>query len=595
MTITNRIQALRASMKHANIDAYIVPSADFHQSEYVGAHFKSRAFITGFTGSAGTAVITSDKAYLWTDGRYFIQAEQQLEGTDIELCRMGNVGVPTIVELLTKVLAEGSTLGFDGRVISVSEGQSYEEIMNTKNGHIRYDLDLIDSIWQDRPSLSAKPAFHLDEQYTGASTASKLTEIRNVMKEKKATSHIITSLDDLCWIFNFRGQDVKYSPMVLGYAIIHMDTVDLFIDEEKLDDNILADLAANHVRYFPYNDIYNYVTNFTSDNACLMDLARLNYSLYKNIPAGVQRIEAENPTILMKSLKNEVELENIRIAHIKDGIAVTKYMRWLKMNIGKIPMTEMSASDKLVAFREEQENYMWPSFAPICGYKEHAALCHYEALPETNKELQTEGLFLNDTGGNYNEGSTDITRTIALGELTSEEKLHFTVVTKSMLALANATFIEGIAGYNLDVLARQPFWDLGLDYNHGTGHGVGYLLSIHEGPASFRWRANGGGSTPLAEGMVLTDEPGIYIAGSHGIRTENELIVRKGIKNDYGQFMYFEPITFVPIDLDAIDVSILNDTDKKYLNDYHAQVWAKLSPHLNSEEQDWLKEYTRAI
>ncbi|MFI3208214.1 MAG: aminopeptidase P family protein [Eubacteriales bacterium] len=594
MKITTRIQELRALMANENVDAYIVPSADFHQSEYVGSHFKSRAFITGFTGSAGTALVTKEDAFLWTDGRYFLQAEQQLEGSGITLCRAGEPGVPTTPDYIAS-LTDVTTLGFDGRVLSVAEGQEYEAIMKEKNGAIRYDLDLIDQVWTDRPSLSTEPAFHLPEKYTGESTEVKLVRIREAMKEANANVHIITSLDDFCWTFNFRGNDVKYSPLVLGYAVIYMDSAHIFVDENKFTEEIKGNLIANHVICHPYNDVYEYVTTFTSDDTLMIDPSKLNYALYNNIPADATRIEMANPTILMKAMKNELELENIKIAHIKDGIAVTKYMRWVKLNVGKIPMTELSASAKLEELRAEQEGFLWPSFAPICGYKEHAAIVHYESSPETDIELKPEGLFLNDTGGNYNEGSTDITRTFALGTLTADEILHFTTVAKSMLSLANAKFVYGVCGFNLDAFARQPFWELGLDYNHGTGHGVGYLLNIHEGPAGFRWRIRPTEAIPLSKGMILTDEPGLYIAGSHGIRTENELVVCEGVKNEYGQFMYLEPVTFVPIDLDAIDPSIMSDTDKNLLNAYHAQVWEKISPFLDAEEQAWLKEYTRAI
>lgn len=595
MTITKRIQALRALMAEKNIDCYIVPSADFHQSEYVGDYFKSRAFITGFTGSAGTALITTDSAYLWTDGRYFIQAAEQLEGSGVSLCRMNEPDVPTIPEFIKNTLTEGSTLGFDGRVISLADGLQYDEIMKEKNGSIIYDFDLIDLVWTDRPALSNAPAFHLTEKYTGATTASKLEAIRQKMTAANTTSHIITSLDDICWLFNFRGDDVKFSPLVLGYAIIHMESADLFIDSEKFNEEINANLNENNVTYHPYNGIYDFVKDFTAKDAIMIDPTKFNYALYNNIEEVVTKIEMANPSILIKAMKNEVELENIRIAHIKDGVAVTKYMRWLKLNIGKIPMTEISASDQLEAFRAQQENFLWPSFSPICAYKEHAALCHYGATKETDKELLPEGLFLNDTGGNYYEGSTDITRTIALGPITEEEKLHFTLVAKGMLNLANAKFVYGLCGFNLDILARQPFWEYGLDYNHGTGHGVGYLLNIHEGPAGFHWKLRSNERTPLEEGMLLTDEPGIYIGGSHGVRTENEFVVRKGEKTNYGQFMYFETVTFVPIDLDAIDISILTDVDKERLNAYHAQVWEKISPYLDEEEKTWLKEYTRAI
>ncbi len=595
MSIMNNLTALRSAMKEKNIDAYLIPSADFHQSEYVGEHFKSRAFITGFTGSVGTALVTLESAYLWVDSRYFIQAELELEGSDIILHRIGNPGVPTIPDFLTQILPESATLGFDGRVVSVTDGLQYEKILASKNGSIICDYDLINPIWTDRPELSKEPAFYLEEKYTGASTADKLAFIRQEMSKMNATAHIITSLDDVCWVFNYRGNDVKFSPLVLSYTIIYMDHVELFIDESKLNDEIKANLIANAVTLLPYNDIYNKVKNFSSESTLMIDPIKLNYALYSSLSQDVTRVEIDNPTILKKSTKNATELGNIRNAHIKDGVAVTKYIHWVKTNIGKIPMTELSACAKLEEFRQEQEGYLWQSFAPICAYKEHAAICHYNSTPETNVELKPEGLFLNDTGGNYLEGSTDITRTLALGPITDDERQHFTLVAKSMLSFANTKFLFGTCGFNLDIVARRPFWELGLDYGHGTGHGVGYLLSIHEGPVNFNWRVPSNKKVPLHEGMVLTDEPGIYIAGSHGIRTENELVVRKCLANEYGQFMDFEVITFVPIDLDAIDSSMLNETEKALLNNYHSQVWDKISPYLTREEQAWLKEYTRAI
>lgn len=577
------------------IDAYLIPSADFHQSEYVGDYFKSRAFISGFTGSAGFALMTCEQACLWTDGRYFIQAEQELEGTGVDLFRMGNDGVPTLTEYITNTLPKGATLGFDGRVISAVEGLNYETLLHEKNGSIRYDLDLISDIWTDRPALSNEPAFHLSEEYTGTSTETKLVAIREKMSVENVTAHVVTSLDDLCWIFNIRGNDISFSPMVLAYAIIYMDRVSLFIDEDKLNDEIRLDLSKNQITYFPYNHIYDYVKNFTSNDSLMIDPAKINYTLCKNIPSETTRTEIDNPSTLMKAAKNETELKNIRAAHIKDGIAVTKYMRWVKSNIGIIPMNEISCAAKLESLRSEQDGYLYPSFSPICAYKEHGAICHYRATPESNLEIKPEGLFLNDTGGNYYEGSTDITRTFAMGPLTDEAKFHFTLVAKSMLTLANTKFVEGVAGHNLDPIARQAFWNLELDYAHGTGHGVGYLLSIHEGPANLRWKSSSGKHIPLLEGMILSDEPGLYIAGSHGIRIENLLAVRKGTKNEFGQFMYFEPLTFAPIDLDAIEPSALSDYEKQLLNDYHVKVWEKLAPHLDDEEQAWLKKYTRAI
>lgn len=596
MSIIERIKNLRALMDEAQIDAYLIPSSDFHQSEYVGDYFKCREYITGFTGSAGTALITPSEALLWTDGRYFLQAETQLEGTGITLMRMGDSSVPTICEYLKLTLSTNATLGLDGRVISLSDGQQYQKIIDILSGTIVYNLDFIDRIWKNRPSLASEPTFHLAENYTGESAKSKLERIRSQMTSYSATSHILTSLDDICWLFNFRGNDVKYSPLSLGYAIIYMNEVELFIDETKLDTHTRHDLEENNVTILPYNDIYDRATTFGHDDSILLDSKRINYALYHNIPTTATIIDQVDPSILMKAMKNEIELENIRQAHIKDGVAVTKFMYWLKNAITNgDSLTELLVSDQLVRFRKEQDGFLQPSFAPICGYRAHAAIVHYEATEETNATLQPEHLLLMDTGGNYYEGSTDITRTFALGPLAEVESTHFTLVVRSMLALANTTFIHGIRGHQLDVLARMPFWQAGLDYNHGTGHGVGYLLNIHEGPSSISWRTAKDVGVPLEEGMVLTDEPGLYISGSHGIRIENELIVRRGNKNAYGQFMYFEPVTFVPIDLDAVNANLMSQQEKDWLNTYHKRVQELIGPHLTEDEQKWLAHYTRAI
>lgn len=595
MNVPERIQKLRALMEEKHIDVYVVPSADNHQSEYVGEHFKARGFITGFTGSAGTAVITKEEAGLWTDGRYFLQAEKQLSGSGVKLFKMGNPGVPTVEEYLSQAVPQDGTLGFDGRTVAVDEGKGYAAAIADRNGKIEYSFDLIDSVWEDRPELSKEPAFALEEKYTGESTASKLARVREAMKEAGATVHVITTLDDLNWLLNIRGNDVHYSPLVLSYAVVTMDHMDLYIEESKLNDEIRASFAADHIVLHPYNDIYEAVKGISADEVLLIDPDRLNYALYYNLPEACAKVEMTNPTVLMKAMKNKIEFENIKAAHIKDGVAHTKFMYWLKQNAGKMKITEMSASDKLEEFRAEQEGFLWPSFEPICAFKEHAAIVHYSSSPETDVELTTGALFLTDTGGNYYEGSTDITRTVALGEVSDELKKHFTMVARSNLNLAHAKFMYGAIGQNLDILARQPFWDEDMNYNHGTGHGVGYLLNIHEGPTGFRWQYRKGEAHIFEEGMIITDEPGIYIADSHGIRTENELVVCKGEANEYGQFMHFEPITFVPIDLDAIEPSYMSEKEKAWLNEYHSQVYEKISPYLNEEEKIWLKEYTRAI
>lgn len=595
MNVPERLSALRALMDERGYDAYMVPTDDNHQSEYVGEHFKARAFITGFTGSAGTAVITKDAAGLWTDGRYFIQAEQQLSGSGVKLFKMGEPGVPTVEEYIADVLPEGGTLGFDGRVVAMGEGQALEAAAAKKNGKIDYSTDLIDKIWEDRPPLSEEPAFALGEEYTGESTQSKLVRIRKAMEEEGANVHIIAALDDVCWTTNLRGNDIEFFPLLLSYAVITKDDMKLYIDERKLTDEMKANLAKDNISLRPYNAIYEDVKELSSDSAILVDPSRLNYALYNNLPKDAKVIEKVNPTVLMKAMKNDTEIKNIINAHIKDGVAVTKFMHWLKKNVGKIEITEISAAEKLEEFRKEQEGYLWQSFEPICGSGEHGAIVHYAATPETNVPVVTDGLFLTDTGGGYMEGSTDITRTFAFGKLSDRMIEDFTTVLLCNLRLARAVFLHGTCGYNLDILARMPAWERGINYNHGTGHGVGYLMNIHEAPSGFRIAIREREKAVIEAGMVITDEPGIYIEGSHGIRTENELLVREGQKTEYGQFLYFEPITYVPIDLDAVNPDMMTKEDKEQLNEYHAKVYELVSPHLSDEEREWLKEYTRAI
>ena len=595
MKISERIAELRVLMKEKNIDAYVVPTADFHQSEYVGEHFKARKFITGFSGSAGTAVITADEARFWTDGRYFIQAAKQIEGTGVELMKMGEPGFPTLNEYLESTLPENGVLGFDGRVVATGEGEGYEAIVNAKNGSIVYEYDLIDKVWTDRPALSEKPVFELGIEYTGETVASKLARIRTEMKKAGATVHILTTLDDICWTLNMRGDDIDFFPLVLSYAVIEMDKVILYINEAKLSDEIKAHFAADGIEIRPYNDIYEDVKSICEKEVLLIDPAKLNYSLFNNLPEGCKKVSAPNPEIIFKAMKNDVEVENMKKANLKDSVAHVRFMKWVKENVNKEVITEMSASDKLDEFRKEMGNFIRPSFEPISSYGPHAAMCHYTSSPETDVQLKEGDIFLTDTGAGFWEGSTDITRTYALGEIPAKTKEFFTLVAIANLHLGEARFLHGTTGMVLDILTRKPFWDRDLNFNHGTGHGVGYLLNIHEGPAGFRWTYRPHESHTLEKGMIITNEPGIYFEGEFGIRLENELLCCEGTKNEYGQFMHFEAITFVPFDLDAIDTSIMTAHDKELLNNYHKEVFEKVSPFLNDEEKAWLEKYTRAI
>ena len=595
--IKQRIENIRDLMKEKNIYAYIVPSSDYHQSEYVGDYFKSREFMSGFTGSSGTLIISMDEAGLWTDGRYFIQAEQELKDSGIKLFKMGEEGVPTIEEYLLEKLPKNSTLGFDGRVMSVKEGQSLANKLAFKGINIEYKYDLVNDIWEDRCSLPTEKAFLLGTEYSGESFSDKLSRIRAVMKEKKATTHILASLDDIAWLFNIRGRDVKSNPVVLSYAVITIDSVYLFIDKNKIGKDIRAELSKENVQIKGYEEVYEFIKNIDENEVVLIDTSKVNYAIYNNIPSNVQKIEERNPSILFKSIKNEIELKNIRNSHIKDGVAFTKFMYWLKNNIGKIEITEISATQKLEEFRREQDKFIEPSFSTIAAYKDHAAMMHYSATEESNYKLEPRDLFLVDSGGQYFDGTTDITRTIALGPIPENVRKDFTNVVRGMIRLSKAKVLYGCRGYNLDILARGPLWEEGIDYKCGTGHGIGFVLNVHEGPNGFRWkvREDIDDSCILEEGMVTTNEPGVYVENSHGIRIENEIVVRKAEKNEYGQFMDFEVITFAPIDLDAIDESLILKDEKVYLNNYHKQVYDKISPYLNEEEKQWLKTYTREI
>lgn len=591
--INERIAKLRSVMKEKDIFAYIIPSADYHQSEYVGEFFKGRQFISGFTGSAGTVVITLDKAILWTDGRYFLQAEQELATSCVELYKMGEENVPTTFEYIESQVPEGAKIGFDGRAISASMGTSLENSLSKKNVTISYEGDLLDEIWEDRPALSDKKAFLLDTKYSGEDFTSKISRVRESMKEVGATTHILTSLDDIAWLFNIRGGDVKYNPVVLSYAVITLDKAILFVDENKLNDEIKSSFGEEVVEIKGYFEIDEFIKTIDTKEVVLVDNNKINYTILKNIPQGVKILNSMNPSTIFKSVKNQVEISNTKQAHIRDGVAVTKFMYWLKTNIGKIDITEISASDKMTELRKEQGKFIEPSFASIAGYGPNGAIVHYSATEESNTTLEPKGLFLLDSGGQYFDGTTDITRTFALGKLTEEEKYHFTSVARAMIRLSSAKFLYGVNGYYLDILSRGIMWEEGLNYNHGTGHGIGHVLNVHEGPNGFRY--DNSNMAKLEEGMITTNEPGFYKAGSHGIRLENEMLCVKGEKNEFGQFMEFEPITIAPLDLDAINVNLMKEDEKLYLNKYHKMVFDTVSPFLTEEEVEWLKVYTRAI
>ena len=595
MTVKERITALRERMKEKKIDAYLVPTDDFHASEYVGEYFKCRKYITGFTGSAGTAVIMQDMAGLWTDGRYFIQAAAQLEGTGVDLFKMGEPGVPTIHQFLEEKLGEGMCLGFDGRTISAKEASELSEALGKKGASLSVDYDLVGEVWEDRPALSCEPVMELDVKWAGESRADKCAKIRKAMEEKGADAFVLTSLDDIAWLLNIRGGDVHCCPVVLSYLVMTQKEIKLFANEKAFPAEVLDTLAKDGVTLLPYDSIYEYVKTFAKDMKVLLCKQKANSRLVSNIPAEVEILDEENLTLLPKAIKNPVEVENERIAHIRDGVALTKFIYWLKKNVGKIPMTELSAEEKLYSFRAQQENFIDNSFDPIISYGVHAAINHYSATPETDIPIEPRSFLLADTGGNYYEGTTDTTRTIVMGSVTDEQKKFFTAVLRGMLNLGNAKFRYGCTGVNLDYLARGPLWELGQDFNHGTGHGVGYLLNVHEGPNSFRWKVVPGNNAVLEEGMITSDEPGYYVEDGYGIRHENMIVCKKAEKTQFGQFMCFEFLTMVPFDLDAVVPEQMTAHERELLNNYHAQVYEKISPYLDEDEKAWLKEATREI
>ncbi len=583
---------LRAVMAANGVDYCLVPSNDFHGSEYLSSHFKCRSWMSGFTGSAGTLLVGKDWAGLWTDGRYFIQAAQQLEGSGIDLMKMGEPGVPTVNEYLEKHLHKGEVLGFDGRMVSAKMAANLRKLAEKAGASVACEDDLVGKIWTDRPALSAKPAFELPADVVGKSRAEKLMDLRTALAKEGADAVVIASLMDVCWLMNLRGADVACTPVVLSFAAVTAEEAVLFVNEAVLNGEIRLNLLNDGVTIRPYEAVYDFVRGLNKGSKVMLNLGVVNSKLEACVAEGVEIIDKVDPTNLPKACKNEKEVDNFRIAHIKDGAAVTKFMYWLKKNVGKIDMDEISVAEKLEAFRAAQPGYIGPSFEPIMGYGPHGAIVHYSATPETCAKVEAKSFLLSDTGAHFIEGSTDITRTYALGELTDEEKRFYTLVLKGNLQLGNAQWKAGCTGSNLDYLAREPLWRLEMDYNHGTGHGVGYILSVHEGPQSIHW---GRATAPLEVGMITSNEPGFYLEDAFGVRLENLTAVKEVAANGYGRFLRFETLTMVPFDLDAVIPELLGEECRNVLNAYHAKVRETLAPYMTDEENAWLADATRAI
>ena len=590
------LQKLQNKMTEKSYDVFIIPTSDFHGSEYISDYFKIRQYLSGFTGSAGTLLVTKEKGYLWTDGRYFIQAEKELSGNNVDLMKMGQEDTPTIVDFLKEMSKDKKiTIAIDGRTLSTA----FVLDLNKKLGNninIILDTKTIDEIWTDRPNMPFSVLYQLSDYLVGKSYQEKIKEIRLEMEKLDCNVYIITALEDQAWLYNLRGNDVLHTPVFLAYTIITPEHNFLYVDDSKIEPTVDKYLQRNEILVRDYDSIYEALKSLKAKKI-LVNLNKANYQIYSSIEANNTIVNHEDITLLMKAIKNPTEIANTKNAHIKDAVAVTKLMYYLKNSFGKAEMSEISITEYLEKLRKEQKGFIDISFNTICAFNEHAAMMHYSATEESNVQINQPGLLLIDSGGHYLDGTTDITRTFALGEISNQMKAHFTTVLKSVIALSQAVFLEGCNGMNLDILARGPIWKLLIDYKCGTGHGVGHILSVHEAPNGFRYKIvpERNDSHPFIPGMITSNEPGIYLENKYGIRIENEMLCVKKGESEFGKFLGFETLTLVPIDLDAIDQSLLNDDEKLWLNNYHKDVYKAISPFLSKNEALWLKKYTKAI
>jgi Xaa-Pro aminopeptidase len=591
MTYLEKLSAIRQQMKADGVAAYIVPSADPHISEYLPDHYKCIKFTTGFKGSVSTVVITQDFAGLWADFRYFEQATDELKGSGFELVKLKVQHAPEYIAWLGETLAKGSTIAFDEKLVSVVLGELLRQQLAFKAINFT-NKDYLNPIWKNRPSLPSEPAFLVEEEFVGQSIASKLAAVRKVMKQHHTSYHLISSLDDMAWLFNIRGSDVKYNPVVLSFALINENEANLYIDNTKLTAADQTKLAQNGVIIKTYDKVEEDLQNLSSENSILIDPKRNCFAMYKLIPNNVKCILETNPSTNLKAIKNDVEVNNTRKAMVKDGVAITQFLKWVKDNVGKIEMTELSAAAQLKEFRAAQDGFVGESFNTISGYKAHGALPHYSANETSDVAIKAEGLFLVDSGGQYRYGTTDITRVLPMGNNTEEEKTDYTLVLKAMIEGCKTRFPKGTCGYQIDAITRRPMWDYALNYGHGTGHGVGYFLNVHEGPQVFNATA-----TPVAIelGMITSIEPGIYRSGKHGIRIENLVLTVKDETNEFNEFYAFETLTLAPIDTTLVQKDLLEQAHIDWLNTYHENVYAKLSPFLNEEEKAFLEMMTAKI
>lgn len=592
--IRERIDKLREKMKQEHIDLYLVPTADFHQSEYVGDYFKCREFLSGFTGSAGTLIITKEEACLFTDGRYHIQAERELKDSGIHLFKCGEANIPTEEEYAQVYMKTHDIMGFDGRVVSWEFVERFLEGTGLSLKNIKAEKDLAGEIWENRKERSANEIYPLQLWQTGEGVDHKLERIRKSMKQKKASVHVMASLDDIAWTFNLRGSDVEHNPVFLSYAVITEQEAYLYVQKQAVTDKLRDYLTEQQVHIKEYEDIYQDLEHIVLNQTVLIDKNSINFCLYEKLNAA-EIVYGENPAKEMKAVKNPVEIENTRKAHIKDGVAVTRFIRYVKQQAGS-GINEYQAQEYLDKLRMDTDGCFDLSFTTISAYESNGAMMHYSAPEENSTVLEPKGFLLVDSGGQYEEGTTDITRTIALGEVEEDRKKYYTLTLVGMLRLMNAHFLKGCTGRNLDILARGPLWEQGVDYRCGTGHGVGHILNVHEGPNAIRWKQREGLTDAVLEpGMITTDEPGVYFENAYGIRIENELLCVEDKNNEWGQFLKFECLTFAPVELDAVDTAYMQPGDIELLNQYHQQVYEKISPYLTEDEKAWLYEATRPV
>ncbi len=584
-----RLEALRNEMASHNIHAFIIPGTDPHQSEYYAEHWGCRTWISGFNGSAGTAVVTADKAGLWTDSRYFLQADEQLAESGFTLFKDGMPETPSIEKWLSTVLSAGDTVAIDGTLFSTTAVESMTTFFEKYGITLVTDFMPFDKIWQRRPALPDTPFFAHELKYSGECATSKIARVMEAIKESGADALILSALDDIAWLYNIRGKDVNYNPMTYAYAYIDDKRRILFVDNEKLNEENSAYLQEMGIEQMPYNAVFDFAASL-SDKKVSVNPGKLNYTLYNKLNCTI--IRENGPIAMFKAIKNETQIAGIRQAMIRDGVALVRFFRWLDSNIDAGKATEMSAAQQLRQFRSEQELFVDESFATIAGYNEHGAIVHYSATPESDVAIRRKGFFLLDSGAQYMDGTTDITRTVSLGTLTPQQKRDFTLVLKGHIALSRCQFPEGTRGAQLDAIARMPLWKDGLTYLHGTGHGVGHFLNVHEGPQSIRLQEN---PTPLVPGMITSNEPGLYRTGEYGIRHENLILTVPAQETEFGKFYRFESLTLFPFDKRALDITILQPHEIAWLNDYHRMVYDRLKSSLTSEECEWLREATSAI